>query len=62
MRFGHFFIDHPRFAGVLSILIVIVGIIAYFNLPVAQYPEVAPPTIRVTATYPGATPEVTPSS
>jgi hydrophobic/amphiphilic exporter-1 (mainly G- bacteria), HAE1 family len=58
MRFGHFFIDHPRFAGVLSILIVIVGVIAYFNLPVAQYPEVAPPTIRVTASYPGATPEV----
>jgi hydrophobe/amphiphile efflux-1 (HAE1) family protein len=58
MRFGHFFIDHPRFAGVLSILIVIVGVIAYFNLPVAQYPEVAPPTIRVTANYPGATPEV----
>jgi len=58
MRFGHFFIDHPRFAGVLSILIVIVGVIAYFNLPVAQYPEVAPPTIQVTASYPGATPEV----
>jgi hydrophobe/amphiphile efflux-1 (HAE1) family protein len=58
MRIGHFFIDHPRFAGVLSILIVIVGVLAYFSLPVAQYPEVAPPTIRVTATYPGATPEV----
>ncbi|MBC7945285.1 MAG: efflux RND transporter permease subunit, partial [Burkholderiales bacterium] len=58
MRFGHFFIDHPRFAAVISIVILIVGVIAYFNLPVAQYPEVAPPTIQVTAVYPGATPEV----
>ncbi|GAB4191714.1 MAG: multidrug efflux RND transporter permease subunit [Wenzhouxiangellaceae bacterium] len=58
MRFGHFFIDRPRFATVLSILLIIVGILAYLNLPVAQYPEVAPPTIVVRAVYPGATPEV----
>jgi multidrug efflux pump subunit AcrB len=58
MRFAHFFIDRPRFAAVVSILITILGLIAYFALPVAQYPEVAPPTIIVRASYPGATPEV----
>lgn len=57
MRFAHFFIDRPRFATVLSILLVITGLLAYFGLPVAQYPEVAPPTIVVRAIYPGATPE-----
>ena len=51
---SRFFIDRPIFASVLSIVIVIVGVVAYFLLPVAQYPEVAPPTIQVTATYPGA--------
>ena len=58
MRFSHFFIDRPIFAGVISILIVLIGIFAYPSLPVAQYPEIAPPTIAVTATYPGATAEV----
>ncbi len=58
MKFGHFFIERPRFAAVLSILLVIVGLLTYYGLPVAQYPEVAPPTIVVRATYPGATPEV----
>jgi hydrophobe/amphiphile efflux-1 (HAE1) family protein len=58
VNFGHFFIDRPRFAAVLSILIMMIGIIAYFSLPVTQYPEVAPPTIVVRAVYPGATPEV----
>ncbi|MGB0513975.1 MAG: efflux RND transporter permease subunit, partial [Wenzhouxiangellaceae bacterium] len=58
MGIGHFFIDRPRFAAVLSILIVLVGIISYGNLPISQYPEVAPPTIVVRAVYPGATPEV----
>jgi multidrug efflux pump subunit AcrB len=51
---SHFFIDRPIFATVLSVVIVIVGVVAYFLLPVAQYPEVAPPTVQVTATYPGA--------
>jgi multidrug efflux pump len=51
---SHFFIDRPIFASVLSIVIVIVGVVAYFLLPVAQYPEVSPPTVQVTATYPGA--------
>ena len=54
MRFSHFFVDRPIFASVLSILIIIVGSIAYFTLPVAQYPEIAPPTIQVSAAYPGA--------
>ncbi len=51
---SRFFIDRPIFASVLSIVIVLVGVVAYLLLPVAQYPEVAPPTVQVTATYPGA--------
>ncbi len=58
MRFSHFFIDRPIFAGVISILIVLVGLFAYPSLPVAQYPEIAPPTVAVSATYPGASAEV----
>jgi multidrug efflux pump subunit AcrB len=57
MKFSHFFIDRPIFAAVLSILIVIFGIVAYPSLPVAQYPEIAPPTVIVSATFPGATSE-----
>ena len=57
MKFAHFFIDRPRFSTVVSILIVIVGALAYFNLPVSQYPEIAPPTVQVRAVYPGATAE-----
>jgi multidrug efflux pump len=51
---SHFFIDRPIFASVLSIVIVILGVVALAQLPVAQYPEVTPPTVQVTATYPGA--------
>src|SRR5262245_31375239 len=58
MRFSHFFIDRPIFAAVLAIVMVIVGGIAYETLPIAQYPEVVPPTIVVRASYPGAPPEV----
>lgn len=58
MRFSHFFIDRPIFAWVISIITVIVGGLAFFNLPVALYPEVAPPTIVVNASYPGAGPQV----
>ena len=58
MNLSHFFIDRPVFATVLSIVIVVAGAIAYFTLPVAQYPEVVPPTVVVTANYPGATPDV----
>src|SRR3954469_13568154 len=57
MRFAHFFIDRPIFATGLSILLLLVGGIAYTGLPVAQYPEVAPPTIVVRASYPGANAE-----
>ncbi|MEH6757315.1 MAG: multidrug efflux RND transporter permease subunit [Parasphingorhabdus sp.] len=57
MKFSHFFIDRPIFAAVLSILIVIFGIVAYPSLPVAQYPEIAPPTVVVSASFPGATAE-----
>lgn len=58
LRLAHYCVDRPIFATVLSILITLVGIFAYLALPVAQYPEVAPPTIQVTATYPGASAEV----
>jgi multidrug efflux pump len=51
---SHFFIDRPIFAAVLSIVIVIVGVVALSQLPIAQYPDVAPPTVQVTANYPGA--------
>ncbi len=51
---SHFFIDRPIFATVLSIVFIIVGGVALTQLPIAQYPEVAPPTVQVTATYPGA--------
>jgi multidrug efflux pump subunit AcrB len=54
MRFAHFFVDRPIFASVLSIVLLIVGGIAYFQLPVAQYPEIAPPTIVIRTSYPGA--------
>src|SRR5947209_18041552 len=57
--FSHFFIDRPIFATVLSIVFVIVGGVALLGLPIAQYPEVAPPTIQVSAIYPGASAKVT---
>jgi len=58
MRFSRFFIDRPVFAAVISVIIILVGAFAYPALPIAQYPEIAPPTITVTATYPGAAAEV----
>jgi HAE1 family hydrophobic/amphiphilic exporter-1 len=58
MRLSHFFIDRPIFATVVSVFITLIGGVAYFTLPVAQYPEIAPPTVVVTATYPGASAEV----
>src|ERR1700761_7471416 len=57
MRLSHIFIERPIFAGVIAVIITIVGAIAYFGLPVAQYPDVVPPTVTVTATYPGASSE-----
>ena len=58
MRLSHFFIDRPIFATVLSVLIVIIGVIARATLPIAEYPEIAPPTVSITATYPGASAQV----
>jgi HAE1 family hydrophobic/amphiphilic exporter-1 len=58
VKLTHFFIDHPIFATVVSLFITIVGGVAFLALPVAQYPEIAPPTIQITATYPGASAEV----
>src|SRR3989442_5101479 len=58
MNFSHFFIRRPIFAAVLSIVIVIVGLIAMTQLPIAQYPEIVPPTVVVRAIYPGANPKV----
>src|SRR3954471_21923857 len=52
--FSHFFIDRPIFAAVLSIVITLAGVVALFNLPVAQYPPITPPTINVMCNYPGA--------
>ncbi len=57
MRLSRFFIDRPIFAAVISIFMMIVGSIAYFALPVAQFPEIVPPTVQITATYPGASAE-----
>jgi hydrophobe/amphiphile efflux-1 (HAE1) family protein len=57
MRFPHFFIDRPIFSAVLSVLIIVFGLVAYPSLPVAQYPEIAPPTVVVSANYPGANAE-----
>ena len=57
MRFTHFFIDRPIFAAVISVFITLIGIFAYPLLPLAQYPDIAPPTIAVTASYPGASAE-----
>jgi multidrug efflux pump len=58
MNFSHFFINRPIFASVLSLLILIGGSISLFQLPVSEYPEVVPPTVVVTANYPGANPKV----
>ncbi|WP_199611897.1 efflux RND transporter permease subunit [Flocculibacter collagenilyticus] len=58
MKFSHFFIERPIFAAVLSLIIFIGGSISLFQLPVSEYPEVVPPTVVVTATYPGANPKV----
>ena len=54
MNISHFFIDRPIFASVLSIIITIVGGVALMTLPVAQYPEIVPPTVQVSASYSGA--------
>jgi len=57
MKFSHFMIDRPVFAVVIAILITLMGAIAYPNLGAAQYPQIVPPTVNVTLTYPGASAE-----
>jgi hydrophobe/amphiphile efflux-1 (HAE1) family protein len=54
MRISHFFIDRPIFASVVAIVFVILGGVAFVRLPIAQYPEISPPTINITGQYPGA--------
>ena len=54
MKISHFFIDRPIFASVVSIIFVILGGVTFMRLPVAQYPEIAPPVITVTGQFPGA--------
>ena len=58
MNISRFFIDRPIFAGVLSVLIFLSGLLALPNLPISEYPEVVPPTVVVRAQYPGANPKV----
>ncbi len=53
--FAAFFIDRPKFAFVISIVTVLIGLICLWKLPIAEYPEIAPPTVKVSAMYPGAT-------
>src|SRR5664279_5465371 len=56
--FSRFFIDRPILASVPSILITLLGLVAVFMLPIAQYPEITPPTVQVTCNYPGANAQV----
>ena len=58
MKIAHFFIDRPVFAAAVSVIITLLGAIAYPNLAVDQYPRIAPPTVSVSAAYPGASAEV----
>src|SRR3981189_3108509 len=58
MRLSHFFIDRPIFAAVVSIVFVIVGAVSVGRVPGAQYPEIAPPVVRVSGQYPGASADV----
>ncbi|MVA54918.1 efflux RND transporter permease subunit [Agrobacterium vitis] len=58
MNISRFFVDRPVFAGVLSVLIVVAGLIGMRSLPISEYPDVVPPSIVVRATYPGANPKV----
>src|ERR1700753_3958501 len=58
MKLSHFFIEHPRFAAVISIFLTLFGAAAAFLLPVAQYPDIVPPNIQITTVYPGASADV----
>src|ERR1700753_4165838 len=58
MNLSKFFIDRPIFAGVLSVLIFLAGLISLFAMPISEYPDVVPPSVVVRAQYPGANPKV----
>jgi len=58
MRISHFFIDRPIFASVVSIVFIILGLVSLFRLPVAQFPDIAPPTVNITGQFPGASADV----
>jgi HAE1 family hydrophobic/amphiphilic exporter-1 len=58
MRFSHFFVDRPIFAGVISVIVTLLGVISFRALPVTEYPEIATPTVVVSATFAGASAEV----
>ena len=58
MKLSHFFIERPIFAAVVAILITLIGGFAFLTLAIAQYPEIAPPTIVVSTSYPGASAQV----
>src|SRR5262245_11746942 len=58
MRFSHFFVDRPIFASVVSIIITLVGLISFLGLPITEYPQIAPPTVVVNASFAGASAEV----
>ena len=57
MNLSKFFIDRPIFAGVISVIIFLAGLIAMPRLPISEYPEVVPPSVVVTAQFPGANPQ-----
>ena len=59
---ARFFIDRPVFAWVLAIITMMAGVLAIYTLPIEQYPKVAPPTVTITATYPGASAETVENS
>ena len=56
--FSEYFIDRPRFAGVISVIMILLGLLAIAVLPVSQYPQITPPQIVVSTTYPGASAQV----
>src|SRR5205085_6229181 len=62
MRLTHFFIDRPIFAAVVSVIFVILGGVSFLRLPIAQYPEIAPPIINISGQYPGANADVVAST
>jgi hydrophobe/amphiphile efflux-1 (HAE1) family protein len=62
MRFSRFFIDRPIFAAVIAVVITVVGALAFIGLPVSQYPDIVPPTVTVSAQYPGASAETVAST